>query len=154
MTGRRIVEFHYHIERVWERPIEYWRDGGIVLDAAFSLITGEAARDLEGNALRLRERVKGSGVDQTTANTINSSYFSSAAQRLDMVTEIYRRLDMLLEDSTTYQHVLEQGERKGEEQVNAAAGHKEVRPAEPRDCCGTSGNNRYRATCATGRADS
>lgn len=132
-TGRPIVEFHYHIERIWKRPIEYWRGCGIYLDAAFSLVTEEAERDLEGNAFSLRERVRASGVDQATANTlINSSYFLCGLRyNWDMVTEIFRRLDMLLEDSSTYQHVLEQGESKGEKKLILRQGTKKFGPPSP-----------------------
>jgi len=115
VTGKPITDFNYHIERVWERQIGYWQECGIALEAAFSLVTDEAGRDLEGNVIRFRERVKESGIDESIANTlINSSYFMCGLRyNRDMVKEMYRRLNMLLEDSTTYQDVLEQGERKG-----------------------------------------
>jgi hypothetical protein len=84
-------------------------------EAAFSLVTDESSRDLEGNLVRFRERVKEAGIDETTAKTlISSSYFLCGLRYdWDMVTEMYRRLDLRLEDSTTYQHVLERGESKG-----------------------------------------
>jgi hypothetical protein len=67
VKGKLIPEFHYHIERVWERPLGYWQERGIALDAAFSLVTDEAGRNLERNVLRFRERLNDSGVDETTA---------------------------------------------------------------------------------------
>jgi hypothetical protein len=129
-TGRPIVEFHYHIERVWKRPVEFWRERGIYLDAAFSLVTEEAERDLEGQALNLRERVRASGVDETIANALlNSSYFLCGLRyNWDMVTEIFRRLDMLLEESSTYQHVLEKGETKGQRRTLLRQGTKKFGP--------------------------
>jgi hypothetical protein len=115
VTGKPISEFHYHVERVWERPMEFWQERGVALEAAFSLVTDEAGRKLERNVQRFRERLKDSGVDETTEKTlINSSYFMCGLRyNRGVVDEIYRRLNMLLEESTTYQGVLQKGERKG-----------------------------------------
>jgi Domain of unknown function (DUF4351) len=118
VTGKPITQFNFHIECVWERPPAFWQASGIAMDAAFSLLTDDAELDLEGSVLRFRERVRKSGIDETTTRTlIGSSYFLLGLRyNRNMVREIYRRLNMLLEASTTYQEVLKKGERKGKKE--------------------------------------
>ena len=46
INGNLIAEFRYRIEKVWERPVEYWLNAGVAL-APLALLTDEANRDLE-----------------------------------------------------------------------------------------------------------
>ena len=46
VDGAPIFEFHYCVERVWQRPTRYWLDAGTGL-APLALLTDEGSRDLD-----------------------------------------------------------------------------------------------------------
>ena len=120
VTGQLITEFHYHIEKIWERPAEFWLKSGIGL-AALSVITNEAEPNLEANLLRLDEHLQSEKVDGGTRDrVINAAYFLCGLRyNPEMAEEIFRRLNMLLEESTTYQAVLNKGMVKGKAEGRA-----------------------------------
>jgi len=114
VTGKLITDFKYHVEKVWERPAEFWLKSGIGL-AALSVITNEAKPNLEANLSRLDAHVQSEGVDEGTRGRVISAAYFLCGLRYNpvMVEEIFRRLNMLLEDSTTYQAVLTKGKIEG-----------------------------------------
>jgi len=73
-TGRTIVEFHYHVERVWERPIDYWLNFGVGL-APLSMLTDEAEKDLEGALTRVYSILREHETDErVTKSLLGSAY--------------------------------------------------------------------------------
>jgi hypothetical protein len=117
VDGSTIAEFHYVVERVWERPIDYWLRSGIGL-APLAMLTDEAAADLDFALERFQDSLAGQDTDETITKTLVGSSYVLCGMRYDRarITETYRRLSMLLEDSTTYQEILEKGLSKGRSQ--------------------------------------
>lgn len=114
VNGKLIHEFHYHVERVWQRPASFWLNAGISL-APLSLLTDEAAADFETAVRNFRNSLRNHDADEQTFRELWSSSYVLCGLRHDhgRVTETYRRLSMLLEDSTTYQAILEKGHSEG-----------------------------------------
>ena len=113
-SGNLIHQFHYHVERVWERPAAFWREAGIGL-ASLSLLTNEAAEDLESAVRGYRNFLSDAGADAETTETLWASSYVLCGLRYDQdfISQTYRRLSMLMEESTTYQHILSQGLSQG-----------------------------------------
>ena len=135
-SGRTIAEFRYEVVRVWEKSIDFWLDGGISL-TPLSMITDEANADLEGTLGRFRRIVEEFGADaKTTAELLQSSLVLCGLRYDgDRVTEMFQRLNMLMEDSTTYQLILKKGLEKGRAQEGRhllmRLGTKKLGPASP-----------------------
>jgi len=121
-TGRLITEFHYHVERVWERPVEYWLSGGIGL-APLALLTDESSRDLESALGRMREYLDQSEIGESAKKTLIGSSYVLCGLRYqpDRIADMFRRLSMLMEDSGTYQEILAKGVSRGISQGERAA---------------------------------
>lgn len=115
VTGRTISSFHYHVERVWERSIDFWLNQGVGL-APLALLTDDAAGDL-GQALgQFEECLLDHETDETTRiSLVGSSYILCGLRyHQTQIAESYRRFAMLLEDSTTYQEILQKGLSQGQ----------------------------------------
>ena len=102
VDGSTITEFHYIVERVWERSVDFWLESGPGL-APLALLTDEADGNLEGALNRLHENTRDRRVGEKMTATLLSSSFVLCGLRYepDRVTEMYGRLSMLLEESTT-----------------------------------------------------
>lgn len=113
-AGNVIAEFRYHVERVWERPADFWLSGGVNL-APLALLTDEAAGDLETALARFRERLRDHGADETISKSLLGSSFVLCGLRYtrERTEELFRSASMLMEESTTYQGILEKGHEKG-----------------------------------------
>lgn len=114
VTGRMISRFHYHVERVWTRPISFWLDQGVGL-APLALLTDQAAVNLPRAVDRLEGCLKDHQTDDSTKFSLLSSSYILCGLRYQPqeVADSYRRFAMLLEDSTTYQEILQKGLEKG-----------------------------------------
>ncbi|WP_020472811.1 RpnC/YadD family protein [Zavarzinella formosa] len=114
VSGNLIAEFRYHVVRVWEHPSQYWLDGGVSL-APLSLLTDEADADLDRALVRLQECLRDHRVDETAVKSLLGSSYVLCGLRYERerVAEMYRRLSMLLEESTTYQEILGKGLSQG-----------------------------------------
>jgi len=114
VKGNLIAEFRYRVEKVWERPLEYWLNAGLAL-APLALLTDEANRELETALDRFRGFVRNADVDAAIAESLLGSSYFLCGLRYDKqrITTMYRRLNMLMEESTTYQATLEEGRTKG-----------------------------------------
>ena len=114
VKGELIVEFHYRIEKVWERSVDFWLQCGLGL-APLALLTDEANRKLDEALDRFRSCLRDNRADETVAKSLLGSSYVLCGLRYDKarVAEMYRRLSMLMEDSTTYQGILEEGVAKG-----------------------------------------
>ncbi|AMV27164.1 hypothetical protein VT84_22370 [Gemmata sp. SH-PL17] len=117
VTGSIISQFRYRVERVWERSIDDWLRGGLGL-APLALLTDEASADLETALDRFHTCLVGTGADRTVTNSVLGSSYVLCGLRYDneRVAEMYRRLSMLMKESTTYQAILGEGREQGLEQ--------------------------------------
>lgn len=113
-NGRTIVEFQFFVERVWERTADYWLNAGLAL-APLALITDESDNNLQPTLERFREKVTATAPNRTVAeNVIGSSFFLCGLRHdQDEVEQIYRRLNMIMEDSSTYQATINKGFQRG-----------------------------------------
>ena len=124
--GGVIAEFRYRVERVWEHPVEDWLRGGIGL-APLALLTDEADADLERALERFRDCLRNSGADPAVAGSVLGSSYVLCGLRHDQarVADMYRRLSMLMEESTTYQEILGKGVAQGRQRGQLEA-HRAV----------------------------
>lgn len=113
-AGNPITEFRYHVERVWERPADYWLGAGVAL-APLALLTDEACSDFDGTATRFRDRLFDPGVTPTLRRSVvGSSYFLCGLRHSDaQIAQTFERFSMTLEDSTTYQATIAKGRAQG-----------------------------------------
>jgi len=109
-SGQPISTFRYRVEKVWERSISYWLDCGPGL-AALSVLTDEASRDLKSAVGQLADFAKDRTADDTELKSImNASYMLCGLRYPSgMAKAIFKGLNMLMEDSTTYQDILNEG---------------------------------------------
>lgn len=114
VNGKLIHEFHYHVGRVWQRPVSFWLDAGPGL-ASLSLLTDEAAENFEQSVVYFRDHLKSNIANDRAIGELWSSSFVLCGLRHDpvQVSETFRRLSMLLEESTTYQAILQKGVSMG-----------------------------------------
>lgn len=112
--GGRIAAFDYRVERVWERPVEYWLNGGVGL-SPLALLTDEAGRDLEGALDALCESFRERGVEDVATKSLLGSSFVLCGLRYQQprIVDLFRRVAMLMEESTTYQWILDKGRDQG-----------------------------------------
>lgn len=110
VTGAVITEFRYHVERAWERPADYWLVAGPGL-APLAVVTDEATENLEGMVAHVREHLDATGTAETVARRlIIATYFLCGLRHSpDAIENIFRRLNMLMEASSTYQATIQKG---------------------------------------------
>ena len=123
-----VSEFRYRIERVWERSVDYWLQSGLGL-APLALLTDEANLEMERSLDRLRESLAERNLDDRTLKSLLGSSYVLCGLRHDKVRieSLFRMLSMLMEESTTYQAILEEGREKG--LVKASDGYYLVKVA-------------------------
>jgi hypothetical protein len=124
--GDAISQFRYRVERVWEHPVEDWLRGGIGV-APLALLTDEASGNLEQALERFRACLSDAKADEGVTKSILGSSYVLCGLRYDhaRVAEMYRRLAMLMEESTTYQEILGKGLTQGLERGQLQA-HRNV----------------------------
>lgn len=112
--GNLIAEFRYSVIKVWEHPVEFWLENGLGL-CPLSLLTDEAAGNLESALLRLERHLKNQSLaERLERSLISSSYILCGLRYFrDEVDEYFGRLSIKMEDSTTYQGILEKGFQQG-----------------------------------------
>ena len=112
--GATIAEFRYRVERVWERTVEFWLGHGVGL-APLALLTDEADADLERALTRVRECLSENDTEATVAKSLLGSSYVLCGLRYNRnrIADLFRRLSMLMEDSTTYQEILGKGLSQG-----------------------------------------
>lgn len=127
VTGRPITTFRYHVERVWERPAGFWLAGGVGL-APLALLTDEADRNQEAALTAFRDHLRAGGTDTATERSlVGSAYFLSGLRYNDQrIADLFRSLNMLLEDSTTYQATIRKGISQGLAQGLAQGGRQVI----------------------------
>ena len=114
VNGKLIIDFRYHVERVWERPVKFWLKAGIGL-APLALLTDEADGDLNEALASFQNLLRESQTDETTTRSLIGSSYILCGLRYDhgRIAETFRRMSMTLEDSTTYQEILQKGVSQG-----------------------------------------
>ena len=80
-----------------------------------ALLTDEASGHLEGALDRFRGCLRDNDVDETTAKSLLGSSFVLCGLRYNKrrIEDMFRSVSMLMEESTTYQGILEKGLAKG-----------------------------------------
>jgi len=112
--GQPISTFRYRVERVWERSISYWLDCGPGL-AALSVLTDEASRDLKSTVGEIADFLRNRVADEGVVRTIlNSSYVLCGLRHdVSLFNDIFfGGLNMLMEESTSYQYILSRGRKE------------------------------------------
>ena len=117
LTGvlrRPNLRFEYAVIRLWQESVDSILAGGPTL-APLALLTNEAANDLDEAFDRFVNRLRRPDIDGKLAEELFGSTFVLSGMRYEpeRLAELYRRFSMTLEDSTTYQWILEKGEAKG-----------------------------------------
>jgi len=118
--GRAYLTFRYTVVRIWEESVEGLLAAGLGF-APLTLLTNEAAADLPRAFERLLDRLKTSAVPGPIAKDLLGSTFWLGGLRYtsERLAELYRRLSMTLEDSTTYQWVKGLGRAEGKAEGKA-----------------------------------
>jgi len=109
------ITFRYHVIRIWEESVETLLAAGPGL-APLAMLTNEAAAGLDQAFNRFRERLRQPDVPSNVTSTLLGQTFFLCGLRYNaaQIENLYRTLNMTLEDSTTYQLVLQRGETRGE----------------------------------------
>lgn len=112
--GRPYLTFRYTVVRVWQESVEGLLAAGPGL-TLLALLTNEAAADLPAAFTRFRARLRADGVSDTVERGLLGSAFVLCGLRYsrNQIEDLYRNLSMTLEESTTYQLILERGVAQG-----------------------------------------
>ncbi len=113
--GHPYLTFRYTVVRVWQESVASLLAAGPGL-APLAILTNEAAADLDSAFERFRDRLQQPDVPRSVAEVLYGSTFVLSGLRYDgdRIANLYRRLSMILEESSTYQWILEKGLAKGE----------------------------------------
>jgi hypothetical protein len=107
--------FRYTTVRIWEESVDSFLEAGSGI-SPLALLTNEAARDLASAFNRLRERLRTDGVPDILERVVLGSAYVLCGLRYtpQQIDNLYRDLHMTLEDSTTYQLILQKGIAQGQ----------------------------------------
>ncbi len=126
------LEFRYEVVRLWEIPADRLlrRGPGILpLSVLGALPPGIAVEDALADVVaRICRRIERT-LDQATANHVLTSTFVLSGLRLkrDRALDLFRRI-RAVEDSTTYQYIIEQGELKNARKMLISLGASKFGP--------------------------
>jgi hypothetical protein len=111
--GLPYLTFRDTVLRIWEESIDHLLAAGAGL-APLALLTNEAAADLPIAFSRLRERLHADDVPDTLEHKLLGAAYVLCGLRYEQhqVDELYQELNMILEDSTTYQAIIRKGQVK------------------------------------------
>jgi hypothetical protein len=107
--------FRYRVIRIWQEPLEALLAAGPGI-APLALLTNEAATDLPAAFERFREALRKDAMPDNLERGLLGSTFVLCGLRYQaaQIEALYRNLSMTLEESTTYQLILNKGEARGE----------------------------------------
>jgi predicted transposase YdaD len=114
-NGREYLRFDYSVVRVWELSAEELLHGGLGA-IPLALLTDEAEGHLKEMVERVDDRIRAESVDEPTRRMLMTSAFlllGMRYNRVDAKLAFAGVIDMTLEESSTYQMILEKGEAKG-----------------------------------------
>lgn len=113
-NGVTYLTFRYTVVRLWEESFDAVLNAGLGL-APLALLTNEASADLPKAVTRFHERLQRETIPVNVTKELLG--FTSVLGGLRYEVEPFRRLLMqgrnILEDSTTYKWIMEQGHEKG-----------------------------------------
>ncbi len=111
------LTFRYTVVRVWRESIEGLLAAGPGI-APLALLTNEAAANLPAAFDRFRERLQAEPMPANVERALLGSTFVLCGLRYStsQIENLYRDLSMTLEDSTTYQLILNRGVKQGVQQ--------------------------------------
>lgn len=111
--GSAYLKFRYSVVRVWQEPVSTFLAGGIGL-APLALLTNEADADLPTAFQRFNDTLRQAKTPDNVTKGLTGSTFVLCGLRYDQprVDDLYRRVSMLMEESTTYQWILSKGMAK------------------------------------------
>jgi hypothetical protein len=120
------LTFRYRVVRVWQESLEALLAAGPGI-APLSLLTNEAAADLPTAFERFQDALRKDALPNNVERGLIGSTFVLCGLRYQaaQIEALYRDLSMTLEDSTTYQLILNKGEARGEAR-GACAGLQEA----------------------------
>jgi hypothetical protein len=132
VSGQPYLTFRYAVVRVWQESVAGLLGAGLGL-APLAMLTNEAAADLKAAFTRLQDRLRTSSVPDNVKHGLLGSTFVLCGLRYDrnQIEEVYKNMALTLEDSTTYQLILERGVARGEQQVILRLGTKRFGPPAP-----------------------
>jgi hypothetical protein len=107
---RTYLSFGYTVVRLWEESVDALLAAGPGI-APLALLTNEADADLSTAFQRFRNRLKLDGIADTVERTVLGLAYVLCGLRYsdEQIENLYRSLSMTLEDSTTYQLILQRG---------------------------------------------
>lgn len=125
--GRPYLTFRYRVVRVWQESLEGLLAAGPGL-APLALLTNEAAADLSVAFDRFWEVLRRDALPDNVERSLVGSTFVLCGLRYQptQVEALYRNLSMTLEDSTTYQMILNKGIKQGQARGEAMSLQKTV----------------------------
>ena len=115
VSGELHNDFRYTVLRVWDQPADRWLNAGVGL-LPLALLTDEANADLPAVAGRFHDRLSAAPVSDKVRHEVRSSAFvlGGLRHKQDFLVKVFTNMSMTLEDSTTYQWILEKGIAKGQ----------------------------------------
>src|SRR6185437_4686465 len=113
--GAAYLTFRYRVVRIWQESLEALLSAGPGI-APLGLLTNEAATNLPAAFERFQEVLRKDALPDNVERGLISSTFVLCGLRYQaaQIEALYRDLSMTLEDSTTYQLILNKGEARGE----------------------------------------
>lgn len=138
-NGVPYLTFRYSVVRLWQESFSMLLAAGPGV-TPLALLTNEAAADLPAAFGRFRHRLQADRLPVSVERSLLGSAFVLCGLRYtpSQIESLYRDLSMTLEDSTTYQLILNKGMRQGE-----ARGEARGRAAEAQSLVLTLGTQRF-----------
>jgi hypothetical protein len=112
-NGQPYLTFRYTVVRLWQESVESLLNAGPGI-APLALLTDEAEANLPAAFIRFKDRLRSDKVPDNVERVLLGSVFILCGLRytLDRIVNLYRDMSMTLEDSTTYQFILNKGQAK------------------------------------------
>jgi hypothetical protein len=128
--GQTFVHFRYTVIRVWQESVADLLAAGPGV-APLAILTDEAYADVPSAFGRFRESLRAAGVPDNIERGLIGSTFVLCGLRLDpaRIDALYRSLSMTLEDSTTYQWIVNRGAVRGIKDTILRLGNSRFGPA-------------------------
>ncbi|MCI0349343.1 MAG: hypothetical protein L0Z53_07955, partial [Acidobacteriales bacterium] len=112
-SGESYLEFRYQVIRMWELPVDVLLHGGLGM-LPLALLTDDSAPQLPAVISKMAERISSEVIPEGIARTLWTASYLLMGLRYDreIIDKLFQGVrDM--EESTTYQAILEKGEAKG-----------------------------------------